>query len=1096
MRKLLLALLACFALFATAASGQSAKGRVSGKVLDPYAKPVVGATVMIKGTFTGTATGTDGSFTIDVPANGILVASSIGYITEEVAVNGKTVVNISLKEQTEEIDDVVIVGYSIIPKTNLTGSVSVIDPSKTVASRSVADLSRGLQGVTPGLDVITSSGNLGVAPQIYIRGQIGSLNADAQPLILVDNIEVPDMMAINPQDVESITVLKDASSSAIYGTRGAFGVVLITTKKGKKGQKGATVSYSGNFAWSAPVNTPQIADGADAAEFLLKSARRTAPSAASYNILGAYYDDLSIERMRQWKQIYGGMNLGDEMVAGRDYEYRNGAMYYYRPWNVDEVFLNSASPQQRNDISVSGATDKSSYYGSISYLNQTGLVNITPKPDRLQRFTTRARFDTEINKYVKAGFNLSSTNQYRDTPNFRLANASQGANEYWFNVYRYPETYPYGYVDGMPLKSIRTELEQANMNSDDYVRSTMQATLTITPVKNFNIDLMYGYYQTNSHYKIAATPITGVNQWLATTNLKNVENSFFVDQNYLRENSYKSGTHTGSATANYKYKNGKHLLVALGGMDFDYNQNQSNYSERSGLLFPSQPEFALTDGENIVVSGGHGHSSSLRFLGSVDYTFDNKYLLRASINANAASNFPPKYKWGYFPSVSAGWVVSKERFMSAPRLQNILSFLKIRAAYGSVGNARVGHQYLAMMSSSLSNWYIGTTNQRAFSGPTIPAENMTWETLSSYNAGLEAKLFKNAIEIEFEYYKAITSQIVTKGSTVPNSLGTTPPARNYGEITKNGFEATVAYNKIFENGLSLRVKASIDDQYATITKFSDLYRDGIRNGTTENYQGKRMGEIWGYVTDRLFTESDFSGNDGNANPTWYYAPGVPNQDKLNTASAFHYGPGDVKYMDINGDGEVNYGSGTTDDSGDMKVIGNSLPRYKYGFDVTVSWKGFDARVFVMGVGKADYWATGAVFIPNFTNNEALYQNQMDYWTPQRPNAFYPAPSNPGANNHNANWQPQTRYLLNMAYARLKTVTLGYSLPQKWIGKVGLSKARVYVNGENLLTFDHLKGVSIDPEVRQNSVEGFTDAKSYGRTYPYFRTWAFGVDLTF
>jgi hypothetical protein len=254
-----------------------------------------------------------------------------------------------------------------------------------------------------------------------------------------------------------------------------------------------------------------------------------------------------------------------------------------------------------------------------------------------------------------------------------------------------------------------------------------------------------------------------------------------------------------------------------------------------------------------------------------------------------------------------------------------------------------------------------------------------------------------------------------------------------------------------------------------------------------------MGEIWGYTTDRLFTASDFSGNNGAANPVWAYDGKTPNQDALNTNSSFHYGPGDIKYKDIDGNGVVDFGKGTNLDHGDMHIIGNTTPRYLFGLRTGFNYKGFDLSAFLQGVGKRDYWATGSLFIPGFTQAEAVYQNQMDYWTPENPNAFYPAPSNPGANNHNANWQPQTRYLLNMAYMRVKNITLGYTLPKQWLQRAGINRARIFASGENLFTVDKLN-IPIDPEIQQNAIEGFTDAKSFGRTYPYFRTWSFGVQV--
>lgn len=332
------------------------------------------------------------------------------------------------------------------------------------------------------------------------------------------------------------------------------------------------------------------------------------------------------------------------------------------------------------------------------------------------------------------------------------------------------------------------------------------------------------------------------------------------------------------------------------------------------------------------------------------------------------------------------------------------------------------------------------------------------------------------------------------GEEVPLSLGASAPARNFGEMSTLGWELSIGYNKRLNKDWSINFQGSLSDQTTKITKHANKevsIKEGGNIGV--NYEGKIMGEIWGYETDRLFQESDFDGNNGEGNPIWYYGSNTPNQDALNTANSFHYGPGDVKYKDLNGDGKVDYGQGTNLDHGDMKVIGNTTPRYIFGLRAGFTWKDIDFSAFFQGVGKRDYWGTGPLVIPCFTKNEAVYQNQVtNYWTPDNPDAFYPTPRDAGANNHNGNWQPQTRYLLNMAYMRFKNLTIGYTLPKQWTQKVSLTSARIFVSGENLFTLDNLD-VTIDPEIQQNS-SATTDARSFGRTYPYFRTFSVGVQV--
>ena len=1076
---------------------QNAKIAVNGRVTDAQGAPVVGASVVVKEhPEIGTVTGSDGKFSIQIPppSNGkTLIVSFIGFTTQEIALGGKSFVDVRMTEDVQTLDDVVVVGYGVQKRANLTGAVATVDVDKTIGSRPVTDLARGLQGASPGLMVTTSSGNIGQDAEIHIRGIQGSINAEAKPLILLDNVEIDNLMMVNPSDVESISILKDAASASIYGARGTWGVILITTKKGTKGKP--TVSYDNSFAWSSPMNTPEIADGALGAEYMLAAYRRTAPNQASFNILGAYYDDLSIERMRQWKQLYGGKNLGDEMVLGRDYEIRGGKPYFYRAWDVDDIFLNDASFQQKHNLSISGGSDKFSYFGSFGVLDQKGLVKITPSPDRFTRFSGTLRLEAKPTKYLTVRGGLMFSNSDKDYPNFRLANAANGANEYWFNIYRYPETYPYGTIDGKPLKNIRTELEQAHMNKNITTMSRFNIGTTLTLAKGWTVDADYTYVANNAHKKTATSPISGINHWADAT-LTKYETNFFPAEDYVILNSTWTNRNVGKAYSTYSKSFGNHNLKLMAGLDVEYYRTEYQYSKRYGLYDASKPELNLTDSEIQETTGYPSHWSTFGFFGRINYNYKDKYLFEFNIRRDGASKFNRNYKWDTFPSFSLGWVMSSEPFMETFLEKSRISFIKLRASWGQIGNNNLGSfDYLSKITAGKSNWFIGTANSLMFSTPTVAAETLTWEPVETIDVGANVKFFDNSLDIEFDWFRRTTRDMATFGEEVPLSMGASAPARNYGELVTMGWELAVGYNKRFNDNWSVNVQATLSDQTGKITKHANKEVNIKAGGNTcDNYEGKILGEIWGYETDRLFREDDFDGNNGEANPTWYYGLHTPNQDALNTANAFHYGPGDVKYKDLNGDGVVDYGAGTNLDHGDMKVIGNTTPRYIFGLRVGFTYKNLDFSAFMQGVGKRDYWGTGSLFIPAFTMGEAVYQNQVtNYWTPERPNAFYPRPSNPGANNHNGNWQCQTRYLLDMSYARMKNITIGYTLPRKWTSKLHLASARIFVSGENLFTIDNLD-ITIDPEIQQNSVEGFTDAKSFGRTYPYFRTWSFGVQI--
>jgi len=1078
-------MLFCVQLFA-----QQTNITVIGSVMNEQREAVQFAAVSVKGTTIGTTTSVDGKFSLKVPSNTLLTVSYIGYTTVTVPVKGKTYLEIVLKENTQLMDEIVVVGYSTQKKINLTGAVATVDVAKTLGSRPITDIARGLQGASPGLMVTTSSGNIGVSPEVRIRGKMGSINSEAKPLILLDNVEISDMMTINPSDIESVSILKDAASASIYGARGSWGVILLTSKKG---QKGATkVSYDNNFAWSSPMNTPQIADGADGAEYMLKQLRRTAPNTASFDVLGAYYDDLSIERMRQWKKLYGGQDLGDEMILGRDYEQRGGNCYYYRAWDIDNLILNKAAPQMKHNLTISGGNDKTTFNVNFGFLDQRGLVKIAPEPDKYTRFNGTMRLESKITSWFTVRGSLMTSNSSKDSPNFRLANGAS-PNEYWFNIYRYPETYPYGYVNGKPLKNTRTELEQASTNKNYSDFSRLQLGSTITFLKGWTADIDYTYTINNSHEKNFATPISGINSWADPTLTQMVAN-FFPAEDYVTANSTWTKRNVGKGYTTYIKEINGHNFKVLAGSDIEYYRSEFQYSKATGLMLPSKPELNLISGEQFV-NGYPSHWSTLGFFGRLNYSYKDKYLFEANFRKDGSSRFPLNHKWGNFPSVSGGWVISNEKFMDTFKKDIDLSFLKIRGSWGSIGNMNVGgNSYLRTMSASKSNWWIDGLNPTMVGVFGNIAENLTWETVETIDLGLNAGFFDNSLEFEFDWFSRATKGMVTSGVELPESLGAAPSARNFGVLATNGWELSLLYNKLFSNGLGLNVKGTLSDETGRITEFAND-EVNIKSGGNDisNYKGKIIGEIWGYTSDRLFTVDDFSGNNGAANPTWYYGTNVPNQDVLNTSSSFHYGLGDVKYVDKNGDGVVDFGAGTNLNSGDMSVIGNTTPRYLYGITLGLNYKGIDLSAFIQGVGKRDYWGTGTLFIPGFTQKEAVYQNQMDYWTPENTDAYFPAPSNPGANNHNANWQPQTRYLLDMSYMRMKNITLGYTLPKEWLTWAKINRVRVYASGENIFTLDHLN-MCIDPEIEQNSVEGFNDNKSYGRTYPYFRTLSMGVQV--
>lgn len=1065
---------------------------ISGEVYDKSLQlPIQGATVIAGKTQQGTTTGPEGTFTIGLKGDKFIDVSYTGYKTQRIAVTSTAFYHIEL--ETATLNQVVVVGYGTQKKANLTGSVSTVDVKKTFGSRPVPDIARGLQGVVPGLTITTATGDLGVDPKIRLRGLMGSLNTystGAKPLILVDNVEIPDLQMVNPDDIESISVLKDAASASIYGTRGAWGVILIITKSGKKGSP-ARVTYSNNLAWSKAINTPQLASGADNAEAAIAAYKRTNPTFTEVRTLGFYADSLAITKMREWDQLYGHRHLGNDMVYGRDFEFRGGKLYFYRSWDPNKMYMKAWTLQQRHDLNISGGSEKTSYTLGIGYLGQNGMLKANP--DEFKRNNVTLGVQTTVNKWLDVRGKLLYTNTVFRTP------FSFTPDHYnpWYYLYRWPAVYPYGTYEGKPFRSAFTEAAQASSDKDKNSMTRISLGATFKPLKRLTIDADYIYTSTNKHRNQTGGPTFAYDIFAPDTVLRYL-NYQTVSNNFTRWYSYWTDINTGKLFATYTVNPGNHAVKVIAGSDLDLWRDNSQTSERSLLIDPALSSISLTTG-TPAVGGNNNQWSTLGFFGRINYSYKNKLLLELNGRYDGSSKFPVNDLWGFFPSVSAGYVLTEETFMNP--LRQALSFLKFRASYGSVGNQSVGeYLFLKMMTPGNSNWLLPTGNTITLSNPTAVSNTLTWETVKTTDIGADARFIDNKLGISFDWFERTTSGMIGAGTALPASFGAGAPKRNFGELRGRGWELEIDFNHTFANGLYVGATGTLSDAVEKITRFASLNKNlpapiagmAIVNDTW--YEGMTIGEIWGFETDRLFQEDDFS--DRDVNGRYIIKPGIPPQTRLETAPGFFFGPGDVKYKDLNGDGVINFGANTVDSAGDKKIIGNSTPRYQYGIRLNAGWKGFDISIYLQGVGKRDLWASGSIVFPGFRADEGWFAHQMNYWTPENTDAFYPRPAHYSANVDRWNFQPQTRYMLNMAYLRIKNVNLGYTLSKKAAGQLKLKQARIYVSAENLLTFHKLGDVPIDPEIDFTQSQIAKDRAGFGRAYPYRITVSAGLQVSF
>ncbi|WP_339864381.1 TonB-dependent receptor [uncultured Algoriphagus sp.] len=1071
----------CFLLIHFQVSAQTVQ--VSGTVTsaeDGLTLP--GASILVKGTTKGVTSDIDGTYQIDAEKGQTLVFSFIGMVSQERTINESGTINIILEPDAQSLDEVVVVGYGTQKRSDLTGAVSSVD-TKVLESRPITDVARGLQGTTPGLTITTPSGQIGQNPTIRLRGSVGTLSnsGGAQPLILVDNVEIPNLQLVNPEDIESISVLKDAASSSIYGARGAWGVILITTKKGKKGEA-PKINYSNNFAWATPTVTPSIANAADGAEMAFKALQRTNPSTNVFGVVGMYFDELSIQKMRDWEAQYGGQDLGNDMVLGRDFEIRDGRLFFYRPWEAGDMFMKDWTPQQKHDLSVAGGTEKTTYRLGVGYLGQNGVLKVNP--DEFNRYSMDLSLSTQATDWMEVRGGVL----YSNTKFTRPFYFSSETYDPWYYLLRWPKTYPYGTYDGHPFRSAVTEVQQAKMNEENTSLTRLNLGTTITPIEGLSIVANYTFDSQNYHDHQTGGVVSAYNFWSTGANLQYAPYTS-ASYNRVQYASSWSNRNVGKAFATYEKMLGDHSLKVMVGGDIEAYEYWYHSSQRRDLMDLDRGELDLASGDQFV-DGARNQWSTAGGFSRINYNYKGKYFLELNGRYDGSSRLSPTERWAFFPSMSAGYVVSEESFFEP--VTNVMSFLKLRASWGAIGNQNA---YLSdiyrIMNSYSSGWLLGANNQLTFGTPGALPSSLTWETVTTLDLGFDARFFKDKFGIAFDWYNRTTSDMHSAGEVLPASYGTSATKQNFGELETKGWELALDYNHGFSNGLNLNATVVLSDYRETVTEFAD------NKSIYSNRPGRVIGDIWGYETDRLFTEDDFV-KDANGefvldNGKYVMNEGIPSQE-LYESGWFYYGPGDVKYKDLDGDGAITFGENTEENHGDLKVIGNSTPRYQYGVRLGMDFKGIDLSFFVQGVGKRDYWANGPIMIPGYRPGEAWFSHQLDYWSPENPDAFYPRPTDAGQSNNSRNFLPQTRYLLDLSYVRMKNITLGYSLPTSLLSKISLDKVRLYVSGENLFEIDNLD-LPLDPEVDYTSA-GNNDSNTFGRVYPYSRTLSFGLQVTF
>lgn len=1016
-----------------------AKIPVTGKVTDRNGEPLIGVSVKIKGTNTGASTDVNGQYSLNIPdGNNTLVFTYIGYITQEIPLSNRTVINVSMQEDAANLDEVVVIGYGTQKKTNLTGAVSTVS-SKVLESRPITNLGQGLQGTVSNLNITQGNGSLGQGSTFNVRGNT-SINGGS-PLILVNGIPM-DINQLNPGDIESVTVLKDAASAAIYGARAAYGVMLITTKSGQKNEK-PKISLSTNFVTNEPTTRIQFIDTKDRIAFMNEAYMR---------VNGRnYYDDITMAAMMAHYNdpskpsaiIHPATPNDWTGVANTDWE---------------KILQAETYPMQQHTASVSGGSEKFDYYTSVSYLNQKGLTNPNLFDEKFKRYNFMTNVNYKILDWFTVGSKISINNSTKrfppNHPWFRNEFA-EGSTIFQANVY---STQPYKDPNGKwthegSILNPAQMLSEGGYQTRDINDMWMTGLVKLTPVKNMTVNVDYSFNASNRkelNYS-AQQPFYNnkgdVIGYYGGSNPSRVIRSGYNDKYYVF-----------NAYADYeKTLNNKHYFKGLVG----YNQENAQYNftqaERRNLIINSLPYMNLASGDRFAYDSINEYAIRGAFT-RFNYSFDDRYLFEFNGRYDGSSKFPKKDRFAFFPSASVGWRIDNESFFSG--IKKSVDMLKIRASYGNLGNQNVAgyYPYIPTLNASEVNYLINGDRPMTISAPGLVSSSLTWETVTQQNLGLDFAALNNRLSGSFDIYKRDTKNMLTRSQTMPAILAVNEPQANAADLSTKGWDLTLGWRDNVGN-VRYGATALLSDYSAKITKFSNP--SGI---ISDYYVGHNLGQIWGLTTGGIF-QSDAEAS-------------ALDQSNINGRKRQ---AGDLYMVDLNGDGKITRGNQTLSNPGDMSVIGNNTPRYSFGFMPNVGWKGFDLDVFFQGVAKMDQWINATYFLSQYTNEwGGIAKTAMDYWSPQNPGAYFPRPIISGAGDIVA---VQSRFLQNAAYIRLKQLTLSYTVPSILTKKLKVERVKVFFTGSNLWTGTKMIKIS-DPEQAGPS------------SYPLYKSLSFGANVNF
>ncbi|MCT1530675.1 TonB-dependent receptor [Sphingobacterium daejeonense] len=1038
---------------------------ITGRVFDATGVPLSGVTVINLQTQASAQSNEDGSFSISAENGQRLRFTYQGFVSQEVTIQDQRQVTIRLELDNTALDEVVVVGYGTQKKANLTGAVDQVGP-EVFEGRPLANVSQMLQGAVPNLNIMPADGKPTRAPSFNIRGTT-SIGQGGSALILIDGVE-GDPSILNPNDIESVSVLKDASSAAIYGSRGTFGVVLITTKRAKEGR--STINYSGGLTTQSPTTLPDfVTDGYTYAERFF----------AAYNAWNNYSSIPSklnktqiftVDWLEEFRKRKEAGNT--ETVTVND----NGEYVYYANEDYYGALLKDRTFVQDHNLSASGTSGKIDYFLSGRLFDNSGLYRYNT--DTYKSYNTRAKAGLQVTDWLRVENNIDySFVKYHDP-----STAGEGGN-IWRNIA--DEGHPSSPIynpDGSFSFSAAYTLGDFiyGKNGTDFEKKDLRNTTSFA-TKFFNNtfrikgDLTFRNRDYGSTRVRVPVPYSVKEGEIIPLKTGMNDNIYQVAQetNYLFTNLYGEYENTFAED---------HYFKGLLGYNYEQQRYNSTYITKTGLLTTDVDNINLALGDAVQATAGYNRYRLAGLFFRLNYIYKDRYLFEANGRYDGSSKFPTNEQWAFFPSVSAGWRVSQEPFWEVS--PEAISEFKIRASYGSLGNGNIApYSFLDLYNINASGRVLDGRKNMYTSVPTVIPNNLTWETARTANLGVDLTFLNNKINFTGDIYRRETLNMYTAGQQLPEIFGASSPKGNYADMTTTGFEMTLSYRDRFQIGekeLGFGVKATLADYRSTIDRFNN--ETGNLN---DYYAGKRYGEIWGYTTQGLFSSQE-------------EIDGAPKQTLIKSSNSGKIYPGDIRFADLDGNGVIDYGSNTLDNHGDLSVIGNEEPRYIYGLNLNLDYSNVYFSAFFQGVGKQDWYPSNeSIFWGQYNRpyNNLPTWHLDNYWTEDNMGAYFPRYA---GYNTSLKQTTQTRYLQNAAYIRLKNIQLGYSFPQSFVSKLKLQGLRAGLSAENLWTWSPLykrtKDIDIanignsDPDIGTGSGDGFN--------YPTMRSISFNLSINF